>query len=146
MQVTIMDHAIAYYATSNFIIPSGFVSFGGFFSIQFQHCLRAMLWIRIRFLRMRIHALELTAIIKVEDKFMKIIWYVAKFRIYYAKYFWRVVTNVIFGAFYFLFLEIFNGIRNVKKKDVHKIVLGTLFDPCRLAYLAYTSNDWASPP
>ncbi len=25
-------------------------------------------------------------------------------------------------------------------------VLGTLFDPCRLAYLAYTSNDWASPP
>ncbi len=26
------------------------------------------------------------------------------------------------------------------------LVLGTLFDPCRLAYLAYTSNDWASPP
>ncbi len=26
------------------------------------------------------------------------------------------------------------------------MVLGTLFDPCRLAYLAYTSNDWASPP
>ncbi len=25
-------------------------------------------------------------------------------------------------------------------------LLGTLFDPCRLAYLAYTSNDWASPP
>jgi hypothetical protein len=50
-------------------------------------------------------------------------------------------------------LQSWNGSQVLLTRPVAKFIqnigqplLGTLFDPCRLAYLAYTSNGWASPP